>query len=226
MKSTTMLAFLILLLAGSFAQAQHAQRERPSSGATAGHGERGGMTGMMCGDMMGQGGGMMGGGMMGGGMMGGGMMGHGGGMMGMMGRGGGMMGEDMMGAGMMGASPEKLAMDPRIPQDKRSQLRDLTLAMAQGMVTKAAELQNHRLALMKAAHAFPIDQAAVKTAREGMQRAMGDMLALRMDTMAKIQQILGKDMWERLHPGWYGPRPEDGQSPAAGDAHGHGEQSR
>jgi Spy/CpxP family protein refolding chaperone len=142
-------------------------------------------------------------------MMGPGMTGHNmPGQGGMMGQGGmpGMMGSEMMGTGMMGASPGMLALDPRVPPEKRDQIRELHLSMIQTMTTKMAELQNQRLAMMKAIHAFPIDQAAAKNARESMQRTMGDMMSQRLETMAKVQQILGKELWEQVHPEWFGPR--------------------
>jgi Spy/CpxP family protein refolding chaperone len=134
-----------------------------------------------------------------------------GGMMGpgmMMGQGGM---EEMMGSGMMGASPGMLALDERVPPEKRDQIRELHLSMTQTMTTKMAELLNQRVAMMKAIHAFPIDQAAAKSAREAMQRAMGDMMSQRLETMAKVQQILGKELWEQVHPEWFGPRMGMGQ---------------
>jgi Spy/CpxP family protein refolding chaperone len=150
--------------------------------------------------------------MMGRGMMGGGMMGMmGGGMMGGGGMGWDMMGGGMMGGGMMGASPGELALDPQIPPEKRDQIRELHLSMMVGTTTKMAEMLNQRTAMMRAMHAFPIDTAAVKAAREGMQRAMNDMMNLRVETMAKVQQILGKELWEQVHPEWFGPRNGMGQ---------------
>ena len=122
----------------------------------------------------------------------------------------GMMGQggmaDMMAPGMMGASPGMLALDARVPPEKRDQIRELHLSLMQSMTTKMAELQNQRLAMTKAVHAFPMDQAAAKNAREAMQRIMSDMMSARLDTIAKVQQILGKELWEQVHPEWFGPR--------------------
>jgi hypothetical protein len=131
---------------------------------------------------------------------GGGMMGHGMGMMG-----GGMMDGMGMMPGMMGMDPGHMAMDARIPQEKRDQIRELHLTSMQAMAVKMGELHGQHIAFMRAAHAVPLNREAATKAWQQMQKLMADMVTARLDTMAKVQEILGTEVWRQLHPEWYGP---------------------
>jgi Spy/CpxP family protein refolding chaperone len=147
--------------------------------------------------------GMMGLGTMGqGSMMGGGIMAPG-----MMGQGG------VMGGGMMGMDPGALAVDPRIPPEKREQIRNINIVLMQGMMVSMAEMQSQRLAVTKAIHTIPSDKAAAKAAWESMKSHMDKMMLNRLDTMAKIQKILGKKLWQEVHPTWFGPSGAPGHKP-------------
>lgn len=101
----------------------------------------------------------------------------------------------------------------QIPQDKLDQLRDLAVKTQRALVGQEAALEEAASAYWKAIETFPLDRTAASKAWEALDGVRKQMLETRLDAIAKAQQILGKDLWEKLHEGWgpyrggpFGPR--------------------
>jgi Spy/CpxP family protein refolding chaperone len=115
--------------------------------------------------------------------------------------------EDGMEYGMMrggGKGRGGMDMNPalaQLPAEKREQVRAVQVAMMQAVASKRAEMQSKSLALREAMRAFPLDQAAIKKLREGIDQVRAEMFALHLDALAQTQQIVGKDAWEQMHSG-------------------------
>jgi hypothetical protein len=159
--------------------------------------------------------------------MGPGRMGYGGGMgPGMMGggygMGPGMMGGGMMGGGMgMGMNP--FSMHPelaQLPPEKQEQLRKLHFSMMQTMILKRADLQVKSLALSEVMRSFPVDQKAARAQWAELNKARQEMFELRLSMMAQVQQIVGKELWERMHDGVPFRGGPYGGGPGAGSGQG------
>lgn len=93
----------------------------------------------------------------------------------------------------------------QIPQDKRAQLRDVAVDTQRKMVSQAAAMQELMLTYSTAISAFPLDREAATKAWQGMESIRKQMFDLRLESMSKAQQILGKDLWEKTQ-GERGPR--------------------
>jgi hypothetical protein len=139
--------------------------------------------------------------------MGPGMMGQGGGYgmgPGMMGQGGGYgMGPGMMGhGGGFGMGPFQMHPElAQLPPEKQEQLRKLHLGMMQAMIPKRADLQVKSLLLAETMHTFPLDQKTARDQRAAIDQARKEMFELRLSMMAQVQQIVGQELWERMHSG-------------------------
>ena len=98
----------------------------------------------------------------------------------------------------------------QLPADKRTQLRDLTVEHERKIVGLRAAMQELRLAQFQAMQKFPLDRDAAAKAWQGMDGLRKQMLDARLDYLAKAQQIVGKDLWAKIHeewsPGWGGRR--------------------
>ncbi|HKI96938.1 MAG TPA: periplasmic heavy metal sensor [bacterium] len=119
---------------------------------------------------------------------------------GMMGGGWGMMGGGM-GYGRMGWVLSQL------PADKREQLRSFHFSMRRQMIAKVAEMQQARLDLQQAMQSYPLDRSAVEKAFDKVTKARREMFELRLTAMIQMQQIIGKELWEEMRSGGYGPGP-------------------
>jgi Spy/CpxP family protein refolding chaperone len=128
-------------------------------------------------------------------------------------------GPEMMGGGpgMMGGG--HMAVLAELPAEKREQVRKLHVATMQEMIAKRSFLPELELQLRNAMHAFPIDQAAAKKARADIARIREETFQLRLATMAQMQQIVGKETWEKMHRAG---EPGAGHGPAMGPGAGMG----
>jgi len=100
----------------------------------------------------------------------------------------------------------------QIPADKRAQLRDLAVDTQKKMVGQEAAMEDLMLAYRDAIQKFPLDRDAAAKAWQGMDAIRKQMFELRLDAMSKAQQILGKDLWEKMQEGW-GPGGQGGWGP-------------
>ncbi|MBI4082407.1 MAG: periplasmic heavy metal sensor [Candidatus Lambdaproteobacteria bacterium] len=94
----------------------------------------------------------------------------------------------------------------QIPQDKRNQLRDLGVETQRKWIGQQAAFEEQAAAYQAALDKFPLDRAAATKAWEAMNGLRKQMAEVRLDAMAKAQQMLGKELWEKLRAGW-GPYP-------------------
>jgi len=115
--------------------------------------------------------------------------------------------DKMMGGGMMGAGPmDSHPVFARLPADKREQVRSLRVEAMQTMIAKRADMQSKSLSLGEVMRKFPLDQAAAKKLNDAIAQTRSEMFSLRINTMARVQQIVGKEAWEQLHQGMpHGP---------------------
>lgn len=90
----------------------------------------------------------------------------------------------------------------QVPQDKRAQLRDVAVDTQRKMVSQQAAMQELMLTYFQAVNKFPVDRDAATKAWQGMDSIRKQMFELRLDSMAKAQQILGKELWEKGQEGW------------------------
>jgi hypothetical protein len=110
------------------------------------------------------------------------------------------------GAGFGGAGPWGgwfgYAPFSQVPQDKIDQLRNLAVQTQRTLVGQEAALEEAAEAYWKALDTYPVDRAAATKAWETMEGVRKQMLDTRLDSMTKAQQILGKELWRKLHEGW------------------------
>jgi hypothetical protein len=121
-------------------------------------------------------------GMMGGGMMGPGMMS------------GGMMGPGMMEPGMMGA----WALDSGLSREQVEQLEQLHFDAARAMRDSMYANRDRMIAMREAMRAFPVDEKAALDQWKAMQSLHEEMFKLHVATIAKAQQIVGKEKWRDM----------------------------
>jgi Spy/CpxP family protein refolding chaperone len=128
-------------------------------------------------------------GMMGPGMMGPGLMGP------------GMMGGGMMGPGMMGA----WALDSGLSREQVEQLEQLHFDAARAMRDRMYANRDRMTAMHEAMHAFPVDEKAALDQWKAMQSLHEEMFKLHVATIAKAQQIVGKEKWRDMMEKGGGP---------------------
>ncbi len=90
----------------------------------------------------------------------------------------------------------------QLPADKRAQLRDLAVDEQRKLVSQRAALQELMLTYFQAVQKFPVDRDAATKAWQGMETIRKQMFESRLESMGKTQQILGKDLWDKVHDGW------------------------
>ncbi len=90
----------------------------------------------------------------------------------------------------------------QVPQEKRAQLRDLAVDTQRKMVSQEAAMEELMLTYFQAVKKFPVDRDAATKAWQGMESIRKQMFELRLESMAKAQQILGKELWDKVQDGW------------------------
>ncbi len=100
----------------------------------------------------------------------------------------------------------------QLPPEKREQVRSLFMDLRRQMITKRAEVEILQLELAETMHRFPLDQRAALAKAERVRKARGEMFAVHLATMARVQQIVGKELWQRMH-GRMGMGPGRGFAP-------------
>lgn len=145
--------------------------------------ERRGPGGRGSADWMGPG--MMGGGMIGGGMMGGAMM-------------GGMMGPGMMGGGVMGPGMMYWGWENGLSKEQLDKLDQLHAEAARGMRDAMFANRDRMTGMRDAMHGFPVDEKAALDQWKAMNTARETMFKLHLTTIAKAQQIIGKEKWQEM----------------------------
>jgi Spy/CpxP family protein refolding chaperone len=112
------------------------------------------------------------------------------------------------GPGMMRGGPgggggsDEFGAHSQLPTDKRAQLRDLSVDTQRKMVGQQAAMEELMLTYSAAVRKFPVDREAATKAWQGMDSIRKQMFDLRLESMSKAQQILGKDLWEKAQDGW------------------------
>ena len=113
--------------------------------------------------------------------------------------------------GMMGGGPGEwgpgvdFGAYSQLPAEKRAQLRDVAVDTQRKMVSQQAAMQELTLTYYQAVNKFPVDRDAATKAWQGMDSIRKQMFELRLDSMAKAQQILGKELWDKVQDGGWGP---------------------
>jgi Spy/CpxP family protein refolding chaperone len=90
----------------------------------------------------------------------------------------------------------------QLPTDKRAQLRDLSVDTQRKVVSQQAAMEELMLTYSAAVRKFPMDREAATKAWQGMDSIRKQVFDLRLESMSKAQQILGKDLWEKAQDGW------------------------
>jgi hypothetical protein len=90
----------------------------------------------------------------------------------------------------------------RLPAEKRTQLRELSVDTQRKMVGQQGALEELMLTYSAAIRKFPVDREAATKAWQGMDSIRKQMFDLRLESMSTAQQILGKDLWEKTQDGW------------------------
>jgi len=109
------------------------------------------------------------------------------------------------GPGMMGGGPggwsgaDDFGAYSQLPADKRAQLRDVSVDTQRKMLGQQAAVEELMLTYSAAIRKFPVDREAASKAWQGMDSIRKQMFDLRLESMSKAQQILGKDLWEKVH---------------------------
>lgn len=86
----------------------------------------------------------------------------------------------------------------QIPADKRAKLRELEVATQQKMVGQMAAMHELMLTYWNALNKFPVDKAQATKAWEGLNELRKQMFEAQLDATAKAQEILGKELWEKI----------------------------
>ena len=95
-------------------------------------------------------------------------------------------------------------------EGQREQLKELMFETRRAMFDKMEAAFPAKQELRDSLKAFPVNQAAVRRNWEALNKTRQEMFELRLDAMQKVQEILGKKLWEdfqghvrarRLHHG-------------------------
>lgn len=100
----------------------------------------------------------------------------------------------------------------QLPEEKRAALRTLDFATRREMIAKAAAVAQARLDLAEIMQTYPLDRAAALDAMRKLSAAERAAFEVRLNALAQVQQLLGRELWERTR---FGPqhRPGDGPPP-------------
>jgi hypothetical protein len=107
----------------------------------------------------------------------------------------------MMGGGpgmMWGEGWMDLDQYAKIPADKRAKLRELVVETQRKLVGQMAAMHELMLAQWRGLSQFPVNTADAPKAWEGLDLLQKQMFEARLDAVAKAQEILGKELWEKL----------------------------
>jgi Spy/CpxP family protein refolding chaperone len=99
--------------------------------------------------------------------------------------------------------------------EQREKLRLSHYAMQRQMIAKRAELQQARLTLAETLHAFPLNRSKAQEAYGKVNDARRALFDLRLGAMTQMQEIVGKELWERMRSGM-GVAPGMGFPPGMG----------
>ena len=89
----------------------------------------------------------------------------------------------------------------QIPQDKQARLRELGVETQRKVIGLQADYEGQVAAYLRAVDTYPLDAAAATKAWDAMQGLSRQMFQLRLEAMAKAQQIMGKELWDQLREG-------------------------
>lgn len=114
------------------------------------------------------------------------------------------MGPGMMGMGhgpgMMGMGYGRWMMPNlwRLPIEKREQLREFQIEMSRAMATIMAEMRSHSIALQETLRQFPLDREAARQQWQAANQTRLEMFNRQLEMMARMQNILGKELWDAM----------------------------
>ena len=97
-----------------------------------------------------------------------------------------------MGMGMMPFLEE-------LPEAKRDKLEQLKLTTGQAMMAKRLEIRKARRKLREAMQKFPLDRKATESHWQAVNNVRREMFRMRLGMMAQMQQIVGREMWDKMH---------------------------
>ena len=69
------------------------------------------------------------------------------------------------------------------------------------LISLEATVEDQVVAYQEALAKFPLDRAAATKAWEAMNGLRKQMFEARLDSMSKAQQIMGKELWEKMGQG-------------------------
>jgi Spy/CpxP family protein refolding chaperone len=100
-----------------------------------------------------------------------------------------------------------------LPEAQRSQVEQLHLAMRQTMLAKRLERRTAKRKMREAMDAFPLRREAAEKLFQSLVDIRRGMFQLHLDTMTQVQQMLGRELWEKMHSRYMenrkGPRREN-----------------
>lgn len=110
-----------------------------------------------------------------------------------------------MGPGMMGMGYGRWMMPNlwRLPIEKREQLREFQIEMSRAMATIMAEIRSHSIALQETLRQFPLDREAARQQWQAAHQTRLEMFNRQLEMMARMQNILGKELWDATTYGRY-----------------------
>lgn len=97
-----------------------------------------------------------------------------------------------MGMGMMHFLEE-------LPEAKRDKLEQLKLTTGQAMMAKRFEMRKARRKLREAMQKFPLNSKAAESHWQALNNVRREMFRVRLGMMAQMQQIVGKELWDKMH---------------------------
>ena len=67
------------------------------------------------------------------------------------------------------------------------------------MMAKRLEMRKAKRKLREAMQTFPLDRKAAESHWQAVNNARRDMFRMRLGMMAQMQQIIGKELWDKMH---------------------------
>ena len=86
-----------------------------------------------------------------------------------------------------------------LPEAKRDKLEQLKLTTGQAMMAKRFEMRKARRNLREAMQKFPLDRKAAESGWQAVNNLRREMFRMRLGMMAQMQQIVGRELWDKMH---------------------------
>ncbi|MCZ6533034.1 MAG: Spy/CpxP family protein refolding chaperone [SAR324 cluster bacterium] len=86
-----------------------------------------------------------------------------------------------------------------LSEAQRNQVEQIHLAMRQAMLAKRLERRTANRKLREALGAYPLRREAAEKLFQSLVDIRRGMFQLRLDTMTQMQQVLGEELWGKMH---------------------------